>query len=723
MAMAATLILLAAGVLVIARPAGAEGVRVTRTPGRIEMDNGLVAVGFARGAQGIALQRLADTKQRVELLAPSESDEWWRIQFGQADQLTAVSSRQGAGTLRVEQSRAGARAILTWRRLGVPGHSDLVVTVRVTLPRGRAETRWSLELEAQKPFALWELTFPILAGLRGEGRSAATPFCWGIEYPDFLTQKPYEATYPAGWGAMQFVAVYDGRTGVYVGADDPRACHKRLALLPDRERKVIRAQIVHYPAGMGEARTRYRLPYPVRLAMVQDWMEAAKAYRQWALKAPWSSQGPLSQRRSTPRWLKEVDVWAQASGTAQEVVEPTKRFAEFMGVPTAVHWYGWHEIPFDTRYPEYFPTKPGFKEGVKALHDAGIRVMPYINGRLWDPATESWAKEGAEAACARKADGEKYIEVYGSKVPLAVMCPQTRLWQDKIAGLVQRLTREIGVDGVYIDQISAAPAVLCFAKGHGHQPGGGSIWVDGYRRLLEKARATLPRGAMLTTEEDADPWMDLLDAFLTVNTPPNQGRVIPLFPAVYSGQTITFGFQYPGPKDLDDKIPFRAKMGRAFCFGAQLGWVAPTVAEPQYRSEGEYLRALARCRHNAHKFLAYGELVGMPEVPGAATLVVSGPNPFGEGTYRFEMPAVVATVWRAADGSLGLAMTNMADEAQVVDVALPRSVYGLGAQAVRLREIGPEGASPAAAQGGDPVRIHRRLEPRSAVVIEVRRAG
>jgi hypothetical protein len=29
-------------------------------------------------------------------------------------------------------------------------------------------------------------------------------------------------------------------------------------------------------------------------------------------------------------------------------------------------------------------SKPGFAEGVRELQKAGVRVMPYINGRLWD---------------------------------------------------------------------------------------------------------------------------------------------------------------------------------------------------------------------------------------------------------------------------------------------------------------------------------------------------
>ncbi|GAI12717.1 unnamed protein product [marine sediment metagenome] len=55
-----------------------------------------------------------------------------------------------------------------------------------------------------------------------------------------------------------------------------------------------------------------------------------------------------------------------------------------MGVPVGVHWYSWHRIPFDDDYPHHFPVKEGFAEGVRELQEAGVFVMPYINGRLWD---------------------------------------------------------------------------------------------------------------------------------------------------------------------------------------------------------------------------------------------------------------------------------------------------------------------------------------------------
>jgi hypothetical protein len=259
-----------------------------------------------------------------------------------------------------------------------------------------------------------------------------------------------------------------------------------------------------------------------------------------------------------------------------------------------------------------------------------------------------------------------------------------------VGGLVDRLVNECGVDGVYIDQISAAAGMPCHGDGHGHPPGGGDFWAAGYRQMLADIRRQLPAGRMLTTEENADPWVDLFDGQLLVNTPLPSGRLVPLFPAVYSGRSNTFGFQYIGyPGDFQPSpMPFRSKMARCFLWGAQLGWVqVGAMLNPAYRTEAEFLRALARCRSLVHGYLAHGRLLGEVEVTGDNPMVTI--NGVGtRGKYEIELPAVMATAWRAEDGTSAVALVNMSDADHVVAVELPGAAAGRRAY---LRVIGPEG--------------------------------
>jgi hypothetical protein len=249
------------------------------------------------------------------------------------------------------------------------------------------------------------------------------------------------------------------------------------------------------------------------------------------------------------------------------------------------------------------------------------------------------------------------------------MCPYTAQWQEKIAGLVDRLIKECGVDGVYIDQISAAHPVRCFNPNHGHPIGGGHFWVDGYRKLLDLVRAKLPKERMITTEESAECWVDQFDALLLVNTPSTAGTPIPLFPAVYSGRTVVFGFLYFPKDDLEKSLPFRAKMARCFVFGSQLGWVQPKlIMQPEFAKEAEFLRNLAKCRSTGHKFLTYGRFLGLLDVRGDNPRVKGeGSGSFG-GSYKIDMPSVIGSSWLAEDGSVGIALANMSDAPHEVEV-------------------------------------------------------
>ena len=134
-----------------------------------------------------------------------------------------------------------------------------------------------------------------------------------------------------------------------------------------------------------------------------------------------------------------------------DVVVPrlTKLIETFNFTTIGCHWYNWHEIPFDTDYPDYFPAKPGFKEAVAQLQSIGVQIVPYINGRLYDYNAETWEQEFAEDFCTKKSGPrlyprtlQPYMESYGSGQDFAVMCPYTKFWQNKISTIVSELVNK-----------------------------------------------------------------------------------------------------------------------------------------------------------------------------------------------------------------------------------------------------------------------------------------
>ncbi len=528
-----------------------------------------------------------------------------------------------------------------------------------------------------------------------------------------MTSSPgmsYEATYPSMIAAMQFVAFYGGGHGLYVGTHDPQANFKVYSAKADENGATF--TVANWPGLATQGGGTYELPYEAVVGVFDgDWYDAAQVYRKWALTAPWSKAGPVS-KRPIPQWVKDTDLWLRVETQMDDMMGLCKQAKAYFDMPIALHWYRWHEIPYDTLYPDYFPPKPGFADQIKTLQSEGMHVMPYINGRIVDPNSKGWNEEGLSKSAARKEDGEPYTEVYGSKVPLNSMCPYTKAWQDKVASLVDRLTHECGVDGVYIDQIGCAWAYRCYDKSHGHPLGGGHLWVDGYRKLLDGVRAKLPEGRMITTEENIECFLDYFDALLLVNTPAATDRqVIPLFPAVYSGRTITFGFQYIAKDDVKNSVPFRAKMAREFTFGAQIGWVrADEIMAPGAEKEREFVRNLARCRSYGHKFLQEGRLLGVVDAGGDNPRVkFTAPAPFG-GEYALEVPSVVGSSWEAEDGSIGIALANLSDQDRKVEFAAPLKA----GSAYQAEVFGPEGKKKTAA-GADAENV--TVPARSAVIV------
>ena len=676
------------------------------TAGLISLKTGKLTVGFDTGDGHLSLTELSGAGGPNWIAKPANGP-FWRIAYTGPDGAAEEIASDKAELIGVARSNSGIQ--FAWQ-VGLGSH-DAEVEMTIRADKGSPVSYWSLKADLPDGWKVARADFPILPGISLDAaKKMAVPFGWGLEY-DVKPGMNYEATYPSMLAAMQFVAFYGGGKALYVGAHDPQANHKVFSAKADEH--CASFTCANWPGLAAKGGGKYAVPYEAAIgAFDGDWYQAAQVYREFALKAPWGKAGPVS-KRPIPQWVKDTDLWLRIESDYASTADLCKRAGEFFDVPTALHWYRWHEIPFDTLYPDYFPTKPGFAEGVKALQAEGFHVMPYINGRIVDPNSKGWNEEGLSKSAARQENGEPYTEVYGSKVPLHAMCPYTKAWQDKVVSLVDRLTHECGVDGVYIDQIGCAWAYRCYDATHGHPVGGGHFWVDGYRKLLDKARAKLPKDRMLTTEENIECWLDQFDALLLVNTPAAADKaVIPLFPAVYSGRTITFGFQYIGQDDIPQSLPFRAKMAREFVFGAQLGWVrADAIMAPEAVKEAEFLRNLARCRHYGHEFLLTGRLLGLVEPSGDNPRVkFTAPGPFG-GEYTLDVPSVCGSVWEAEDGSIGIALANMSDVDRKVEFTAPL----VAGNAYRVEVFGPEGRKPTARTSSP---THKVTVPaRSAVIV------
>lgn len=622
------------------------------------------AVEFTVGEKGVVVSRWDATKEsRRHWIAAEPLVPVWSITIQQSTgEHSTIAAFDGPAVVR---EASPTRLAVVWTGL-TPGKLDVLMTVSV---RGD-DLIWELEAAVQaENCALWDITFPEIGPIASaENVHSITTYGWGAIHDDLMHCPRFEGDYPSAQCSMPFVAVSDGRAGLYMAAEDSAGYPFRLLVGKREGTSAVTLGLRHDIPGMGTAKT-YKIPYPVvTTPYAGDWYEAARIYRKAAQHTPWGAIAPLHERTGIPAWLTNTDLWYIGACDSEESAAKIIDFAKYFDVPVSAHVYTWHEIPFDDHYPEYFPAKPGFRSAVAKVQAAGVSVMPYINGRLWDAATTSWKEKNAQEAAALDAKGECYKEVYGSKVPLTPMCPATALWKDTVVHLVDRLVNEEGVRGVYVDQISAASPKRCFAPNHGHPAGGGTSWIQGYRDLVQKCRAVLPPGAIVTTEENADPWNDVLDAFLMVNTQARGGTIAPIYPAVYGGRAVSFGFQYLSGEDFKARYPLRLKFAQAFTFGAQLGWVGPAILEESNATEAAFLKQLCQARHGARDALQFGELLPPVEVQSDATVSWAEEEKGVPKTRTAK--AVLASAWLTPEGKRKLAIVNVSDADQAVTLTL-----------------------------------------------------
>ncbi len=471
---------------------------------------------------------------------------------------------------------------------------------------------------------------------------------WGMLYEK--SNETITGEYPSNNLPMQLMLLHEQEHGLYLAAYDTQARYKRFSLKPGAEFRVeTRAE------NMGVPGNTWNAPYPFALGVYTgSWVDGCKRYRAWALKeTPWTRKGPLAMRTDVPENIKNVCAWLLDNGTVEAVSPHMDDFAKAIGAPIGVHWYNWHEIPFDTFYPNYFPTKPGFAEGVQALVNKGYTIMPYINARLWDTGAENFP--AAKPASSKDEHGEVTIEEYGSGAKLAAMCPTQKLWQDKVLEIIRRLGDECHVNAVYMDQIASAAPRMCFDPAHGHPLGSGAWWVDGYRTMLTpiKQFCTNDGHAIgLTTENDAEPYMDNVDGLLIWT--PRSDHDIPMNTAVYSGYTLYFATN----RAFFDDVSYCLCQARDFTWGAQPGWDGPDILKPEHKEKLAFLAQVAQLRAKAYDFFVYGELLDVLN-PENDLPKLKGKWNTPKGDAEVTLAAAHAALWRSGkDQRLAVALAN-----------------------------------------------------------------
>ena len=677
------------------------------------------------GSFGIAVRSLYDLAHGVELLsdAPPPLFEI-TLRHGPTGRRVRLTADAGWRILRCMPRQPHLYSHDVMFPLGsVQDHLDLLfaqpqepalkeLVVQAGIRQTHAGLTWAMRIG--NPYADWSLeetTFPQVA-LRATSDEMASLFPRGpgeVRRGVWKDEFQFKGRYPSGWTTMQFLACYDERrgTGLYVGMHDKDACTKEIRLQGRSPQGDVLLSFAHPLPTTRQEDTSVHVPGLGVLRLLRgDWYDAACIYRDWVNReAVWRGQ---PGRPDTPAWMRELPAWVCTGGAPANVVERMKAFQKWLGVPVGLHWYSWHRIPFDNDYPHYLPPREGFAQAVRELQRHNVRVMPYINGRLWD--TRDKGIEDAEftrtalPAATKDEKGKPFTEVYGSKeadgspVRLAVMCPHTKLWQDKVKSIVLSLMNEHGVDGVYIDQVAAAAPVLCMDASHGHPLGGGCWWQQGYAKMLSELRAAMPAGKMLTTECNADPYVRWFDGYLTWHWQ-FDGQV-PAFPAVYGGTLQMFGRAFRGGDSQD--LAMRMKVGQQLVFGEQIGW--SDVEQIRRLPSAEFFRDVVRLRWALREYFHQGHMGRPPRLTPAPPTVTADWH--WSGVWPVSIEAVQTGAWAIRDhkgnARVVLFFANVSDAAYSGKLKLDLRKYGLEGVRSRVRVVRPAAPETASTKPSPP---------------------
>ena len=575
----------------------------------------------------------------------------WQLHAVDAEGWRVALDGSKAGKATARASNGGI--LLEWKGVTDPakgaGPFDVAVTIRPLADRPSA-VAWQIHVRNRsRKWTLWTVTFPILSGLVPAGNGKADrmfyPHGWGMEQSDLARMTEIRRRYPRGWDfSMQFMGYTRGVRTLYVGAHDPRLTTKEFLFRPESQpggAKKARFSITNFPENMSKAGNGFDMGYDTVVAVIPGgWYDAARLYGDWARRQPWVSAPPPAAPRE-PRRDREIHAWQVLSfpdKPAKEWGGQMETLVKKLGVRFGIHFYNWHQVPFDTSYPDYFPARKEFKPFVARMKRAGIITMPYINGRLWDVNSRTWPARRAERFSVKYSMERvnprtliQHLEEYGNGQKLAPMCPATPFWQDTVVELCRWIVKGLGCDGVYIDQIGAEKGELCFNPAHGHPLGGGGYWLEGYRRMAAKIRQAVGPHATLTTECN---WEGCIADFeLLLSWAWFTEQDIPLFPAAYSGVTQNFGSQFNAAEiEQDGGRVFARKMARLFVWGAQLGWGDLTpLLKKEHTPLLAFLRTLCVLREENAGTFAAGRMQRPPAIRGASR-------------------DILCSVWESADG-------------------------------------------------------------------------
>ncbi len=368
---------------------------------------------------------------------------------------------------------------------------------------------------------------------------------------------------------MQFIAYYNNQTGLYMATYDNQGWVKDL-IIKNENNSLLFLWIHYFPEEKGKDRT---VPYEVVTTVFHgDWYTAADIYKQWAYKQPWCAK-TLKERieeGKVPEWITYNSLWMAieadyVNGTYHRTTGRNESFAffgenfwRFMNpwleiLPTppvllyrmASKYWNAPTIDFTPSFPSdeaYVNTLiPAKKKGVRAftfIHDYRLALIFRHLNETFNKMEE--VKREAYPYLVKRKDGKTVIEHIPWLDGYATqLCKYTDYAQDLKTNVGEHYAK-IGFSMVQMDQSGGVNHPLCYAKDHGHLPGGGKWYTEKFmetlRRLKEVGRKYDPEFAV-SEEGPNELFIQDLDTYMArdyVISWDKNIEIVPAFKYVYN---------------------------------------------------------------------------------------------------------------------------------------------------------------------------------------------
>jgi hypothetical protein len=623
-----------------------------------------------------------------------------------------------SGSVRAERTGQELKLQLVWNGICLDNGTDYPATVQTTISvyDGSPFSIWRISVQNRGQSAIEKVDYPFIAGVQelgpdGSDDCLVVPTLEGRLYHDPTRNLEGAGnTYPSCFLNMQFAAYYDNNAGFYTACYDNQGYVKRFSYGKPGGRWATMFW-EHYGEGIKYGAD-FAVPYPVTVGVFQgDWYTAADIYRQWATNQWWANK--KIRQKNTPAWvsrLGESSCFVRSGHLARngkplaDIAAGARNHHNYFDTPLLIQLWGW-ENQGAWAYGAYFPPMEGwtnFDKLVTSLHADGCRLNTFLGASCIDEQSDLWKSQAPLYVAVRDESG-KLREGTDPNADLktATMCFSTRYWQAKMEDFVLPLINH-QVDMIQFDGFPPVPSTsACYDSAHGHPLGMGRWMTDDWRqtvaRIIRKARIANPESAFTAEgiSEDLIPLMDVAKYWRDVCSEVGASErgfekgtteIIPLFNDVYHEFILGMEEQVSGANTLRLSLS-KLREYNHYCLGRMLIWgVIPLFwAEDPADSPGtdkeafDLVRRVANARTTyAQDFLVYGRM--QPPLKFSAPMIsVPVYNWAGASHPRYQMqvPAVMHSVWRADDGSVGAVFVNIAKEPVSIGLSLDFRQWGL----------------------------------------------